>query len=212
MKPWLVKLALAIAVLSVIILVTGFAMWRHAPVNLARSSPLASAQLLRLWQAGEVAVLVRHTERCDQSENPCLGPLDGITRVGNDAAAAVGQDFLKLGMECADVISSPITRTAQTSYAMFGKDVKAQDWLASCGKTLRNDVVAHKRNLHNLVLITHSGCISDFEAQTGFRHTAKSKYGSSLFVHIDTQGKLEVLGIVNANEWNTLFKHQAIQQ
>jgi phosphohistidine phosphatase SixA len=206
------KLVSLLAALIIIVLVTGFVLWPRSPVNLAAAGTEASARLLHRWQAGEVVVLVRHAERCDRSANPCLGPADGITQVGSDAAVAVGQGFLRLGMAQTDVLSSPVTRTAQTSHYMFGKDAITQEWLASCGNTLRNDVVAHKRAHHNLVLVTHSGCISDFEAQTGFQHAAKSEYGSSLFVHISADGQLHVLGVVNANDWHSLLNENQVSQ
>jgi phosphohistidine phosphatase SixA len=206
-----IKLASLSAALVVVALVSGFALWSRSPANLDAANSEDATQLLRHWQAGEVVVLVRHTERCDRSSNPCFGPADGITQVGNDAAIAVGRGFNRLGMAQADVLSSPVTRTAQTSHAMFGKDAMAQDWLATCGKTLRNDVVAHKRAHQNLVLVTHSGCISDFEAQTGYPHAATSEYGSSLFVHIDVNGQLKILGIVKADDWNALLQDSSVQ-
>ena len=191
-------------VLLVAALVTGFVWWQKSPVNLVDAGTQVRTQLLQEWAAGEVVVLVRHAERCDRSNNPCLGPPDGITRLGSEAAKVVGQGFLGLGMTQADVFSSPLTRTMQTAHYMFGKDAPAQDWLATCGSTLRNDVVAHKRAGHNLVLVTHSGCISDFEAQTGFKHAATSEYGSSLFVHIAKDGELQIVGIVKAEDWHLL--------
>ncbi|MHC8294176.1 lipopolysaccharide core heptose(II)-phosphate phosphatase PmrG [Pseudomonas sp. LB3P58] len=212
LSPRLTRLTLSAVALIAVALVTGFVLWPRSPVNLGTTGSDATTRLINQWQAGEIIVLVRHTERCDRSANPCLGPADGITRVGSDAAVAVGQGFQRLGMDQTDVLSSPVTRTAQTSHSMFGKDAMTQEWLASCGKTLRNDVVAHKRAQHNLVLVTHSGCISDFEAQTGFKHAASSEYGSSLFVRIDANGQLQVLGILNAGDWHSLFKDPWIKQ
>ncbi len=203
--PRLFKLLIPIfGALAVTALVTGFVMWPRSPVSLVNAQPSLKAQMLKGWDAGEMVVLVRHTERCDQSSNPCLGPEDGITKVGSDAAQVVGQGLTRLGMEQADVLSSPLTRTTQTARYMFGKDAQTQQWLVDCGTTWRNDIVAHKRVHRNLVLVTHSGCIKDFEAMSGFRHAAKSKYGSSLFVHVDNNGQLQVLGIVNTEDWRTL--------
>jgi len=190
--------------LLVAALVTGFAWWQRSPVNLVDAGTQVRTELLQQWAAGEVVVLVRHAERCDRSTNPCLGPPDGITRLGSEAAKAVGQGLLALGMTQADVFSSPLTRTMQTAHYMFGKDAQAQDWLATCGKTLRNDVVAHKRAGHNLILVTHSGCIGDFEAQTGFKHAAGSEYASTLFVHVANDGQLQIVGIVKAQDWHLL--------
>lgn len=197
----------AMGVLAVAVLITGFFLWPKSPTNLAQEDVQARAQLLQRWGAGEIAVLVRHTERCDRSSNPCLGPADGITRVGSEAAAGVGQGLARLGLTYTDILTSPVTRTVQTAHYMFNRDPRTQEWLATCGTTLRNDVVAHKVAHRNLVLVTHSGCIADFEKQTGLKHAAKdAEYGSSLFVHIDGNGQLQVLGIVNAEDWNTLLQ------
>lgn len=206
------KLVAAAAALVIAALVTGFVWWPRSPVNLGSAGSEVTSSLVSRWQAGEVVALVRHAERCDQSSNPCLGPADGITRIGSAAATAVGQGFMQLGMAQTDVLSSPATRTAQTSHYMFGKDAVTQDWLVSCGKTLRDDVVAHKQAHRNLVLVTHSGCISDFEAQTGFEHATTSEYGSALFVHIAADGQPQVLGIVNATDWQTLLHGKALKQ
>jgi phosphohistidine phosphatase SixA len=199
-----------IVVLVIIAGVTGFAFWPRSPVNVVTAGAATKADLLQRWQAGEVVALVRHTERCDRSTNPCLGPADGITQAGSVAAAAVGQGFLRLGLSQTNVLSSPVTRTVQTSHYMLGKDAMTQEWLSICGKTLRNDVVAHKVAHRNLVLVTHSGCIHEFEAQTGFKHVKKSEYGSSLFVSISADGKLQVLGIVNANDWDSLLSEKQV--
>jgi broad specificity phosphatase PhoE len=205
MNSRLTKLAFVGAALTILILVTGFVWWPKSPTHLGSADPKASAELLRRWHTGEIVVLVRHAERCDRSSNPCSGPADGITDAGSKAASDLGQRYEQLGMEQTDVFTSPVTRTAQTSHFMFGKDAVTQNWLATCGAGLRNDVVAHKRSHHNLLLVTHSGCISDFEAQTGFQHAATSEYVSSLFIGIDANGELEVLGILNAEDWPSLL-------
>lgn len=203
--PRLFKLLIAIfGALLVTAVVTGFVLWPRSPVSLINAQPSVRAQMLKGWEAGEMVVLVRHAERCDQSSNPCLGPEDGITKVGSDAAQVVGQGLTRLGMAQADVLSSPLTRTTQTAHYMFGKDAQTQQWLVDCDSTWRNDIVAHKRAHRNLVLVTHSSCIGDLEAMSGFKHAAKSEYGSSLFVHVDNNGQLQVLGIVNAEDWRPL--------
>lgn len=209
MNSRLKKLVFVIATLAIVILVTGYVWLQRSPTNLGHSSPKDIAQLMQRWQAGEVVVLIRHAERCDRSSNPCLAPPDGITRAGSEAAAALGRGFEQMGMEQTDVLSSPITRTAQTSRYMFGHDAVAQEWLSKCGHGLRNEVLAHKQTHRNLLLVTHSGCIKDFEVETGFRYAQKSQYASSLFVSIDATGQLQVLGIVNTDGWPTLLNSES---
>ncbi|MDI2590250.1 histidine phosphatase family protein [Pseudomonas sp. N3-W] len=211
MRSRISKASVAGGVLIVAILVTAFFMLPRSPINLAAAGPQAQEELLRHWRAGEVVVLVRHAERCDRSSNPCLGPADGITKSGNEASATVGQGFARLGMSQTDVISSPVTRTRQTADALVGKDVDSQEWLRSCGDTLRNDVIAHKVAERNMVLVTHSGCISDFERQTGFKHAAASEYSSSLFVSMGASGQLKVLGILNPGDWSSLLSEKPLK-
>ncbi|MGE8150281.1 histidine phosphatase family protein [Pseudomonas vancouverensis] len=205
-KSRLFKLLTATGAVLGIALVTGFVLWPKSPALLIHENAKSRAELLKSWEAGDVAVLIRHAERCDRSDHQCLGPADGITLIGSEASTHVGEALTHLGLAKADIMTSPVTRTAQTAHYMFHNDPMAQEWLASCGSTLRNDVVAHKVAHRNLVLVTHSGCIADFEKQTGYKHAAKdAEYTSSLFVRIEPNGQLQVLGIVNAEDWNTLL-------
>lgn len=204
----LTRITGVIALLVVIVLATGFVLWHRSPIDLGRAGSVAHAELIKHWQAGEVVVLVRHAERCDRSSNPCLGPADGITRLGSESAAAVGQGFVRLGMSQTDVFTSPMTRTQQSAHYMFGKEAASQEWLASCGAALRNDVIAHKIPHRNSVLVTHSGCISDFEKQTGFPHASFTDYSSALFVSIDANGQLQVLGVLNDTDWHSLLSEK----
>ncbi|RON52418.1 histidine phosphatase family protein [Pseudomonas frederiksbergensis] len=199
------------ALVMVAALVTGFVIWHRSPADLGSANAQTHAELLQHWRAGDVVVLVRHAERCDRSSNPCLGPADGITQLGSQSASAVGQGFVRLGMAQTDVFASPVTRTEQTAHYMFGKEATNQEWLASCGKTLRDDVIAHKVAHRNTVLVTHSGCISDFEVQTGFKHAKASEYSSSLFASIGTDGQLKVLGVLNADDWHSLLSDKALK-
>ncbi|KAA0982379.1 histidine phosphatase family protein [Pseudomonas sp. ANT_J12] len=207
----LVRIISVSVLLTVAALVAGFVVWHRSPVNLGNANAQARAELLRHWRAGDVVVLVRHAERCDRSSNPCLGPADGITELGSQSAASVGQGFMRLGMAQADVFTSPVTRTQQTAHYMFGKEAVTQAWLASCGDTLRDDVIAHKVAHRNTVLVTHSGCISDFEVQTGFKHAATAEYSSSLFASIGSDGQLQVLGVLNDADWRSLLNDKSLK-
>lgn len=210
-KHPLLKWLLPIAVLGVAVLVMGFVGWPSSPLLLAQGNRLSEARLVEQWQAGDLAVLIRHAERCDQSSNPCLGPPDGITQVGEQASIELGKAFSVLGLQQTDIYSSPSTRTAQTAHSMFGGQVSQQQWLVECGKTLRDEVVAHKSARRNLVLVTHSGCISDFEAQSGFRHALKAAYTSALFVSIKADGQLQALGTLNTEDWPLLLNKEVVK-
>lgn len=188
------------------ILVCGFVLWPATPLDLGVDNQMQQAGFYRHWQNGEVIALVRHAERCDRSANPCLGPADGITLPGSRIASDVGQAFRTLGMASTDVISSPATRTRQTSEFMFKRPVQTQDWLSNCGKHFENQIKTHKLFKRNLILVTHSDCISDLESQLGFEHALASHYASSLFVTLNVNGTMEVLGIINAESWRQTLK------
>ena len=69
---------------------------------------------------------------------------DGITADGKDLAVALGAAFARLGIERADFLTSPLTRTRQTSTYMFGATVPEQAWLANC-KTVQVDDIARTK-------------------------------------------------------------------
>ncbi|MHA3737275.1 lipopolysaccharide core heptose(II)-phosphate phosphatase PmrG [Pseudomonas sp. Eth.TT006] len=192
--------------LLLITLICGFVWVQRSPANLRYASASATQQWLGAWKAGEVVALVRHTERCDRSSNTCLGPADGITQIGSVAAADVGRSFTQLGLEKTQVFSSPLTRTMQTAHYMLGHEAIAQEWLQTCGPAMRDEVVAHKTPGQNMILVTHSGCIADFERQTGFPRAVAAEYGSAVLARIDAQGQLEVIGLMNPEGWKHMNK------
>lgn len=196
LRPGTVLLSLG-AVLAFATLMMGFMFWPRSPLSLASSSDLRRSGVVQRWHTGDIVVLVRHGERCDRSDNPCLGPVDGITKVGNAAAQALGGTFNTLGMQNTDVMSSPFTRTLQTGKAMFGQTMTEQEWLAGCGPTIKDEVLAHKTAGRNLLLVTHSGCMSDIEALLGYKYALASGYTSSLFISIEPDGQLKVLGVMD---------------
>ena len=106
---------MSLAVVS--LMLAGWLLWPATPRDLGVGKRLMTAHLLPAWREGELIVLVRHEERCDRSKNPCLGPLDGLTAVGNQHAEALGKAFRVLGMTHTDVLASPATRTVQTAQA-----------------------------------------------------------------------------------------------
>ena len=209
-KRWVLSRPRTWAIIAVglllITLICGFVWVQRSPANLRYASASATQEWVKAWQAGEVVALVRHTERCDRSTNTCLGPADGITQAGSIAAAEVGRGFTQLGLEKTRFFSSPLTRTLQTAHYMLGHDAVAAEWLETCGPTMRNEVVAHKTAGQNMILVTHSGCIADFERQTGYPRAVAAEYGSTVLARIHAQGTLEVIGIMNPEGWQRLAK------
>ena len=188
------------------LLVSGFLFWPRSPQDLGIGNRLVTSGVLASWRNGDLIVLVRHEERCDRSDNPCYGPADGLTLNGTQRAAELGMAFETLGMERTDVLSSPTTRTAQTSLFMFGKTELSPGPLAICGNAMGEDILGHKQADRNLMLITHSACMSDFQEALGYPHAQAAEYGSALFVQVLPNGKLNAIGTMKSHEWAAALK------
>lgn len=188
------------------LLVAGSLLWHASPRDLGVSDRLLTSHVLPLWRDGDLIVLVRHEERCDRSTNPCLGPVEGLTINGSQQAETLGNAFKTLGMEGSDVLASPAIRTAQTLRFMFGKNEVTSGQQAVCGAAMGEELLSHKTAGRNLVFVTHSGCIADFEATLGFPHATFPQYGSALFVQVLPHGKFKTLGIVNNADWPAALK------
>lgn len=187
-----------------LLLLTGYTYWPRSPIALASGENMSRAGLYASWKKGEVVVLVRHGERCDRSDKECLGPEDGITRNGNQVSAEVGRSLSQLGLGQTDVIASPSTRTVQTAAALFGHPVASQDWLFDCEKMNLGQVMAHKANDRNLVVVTHSGCIGQIESQQGYPHAEMSEYDSAVFISLDKRSRPVIRGVLNPEDWKQL--------
>lgn len=190
--------ALAAVVLAVIM---GFFLWPTSLTNLGTGDKMTTSGAYSRWAAGDVVMLVRHAERCDRSSHPCLGPPDGITRIGSDSAVELGKALKTLGMGKTDVLSSPLRRTAQTAFSMMGKASVEQEWLVNCEQSMLDDIVAHKIDHRNLVLVTHSGCIGSLERQLGYTHAPTAAYTSALLISLGTDHKPKALGYINVDDW-----------
>ncbi|WP_124408642.1 histidine phosphatase family protein [Pseudomonas sp. R4-39-08] len=188
------------------LLLTGFVFWPRSPEDLGIGNRLVTSGVLASWRNGDLVVLVRHEERCDRSHNPCYGPADGLTVDGTQRAADLGIAFETLGMERTDVLSSPTTRTAQTSLFMFGKTELSPGPLAICGDAMGEEILGHKQADRNLMLITHSACMSDFQAALGYPHAQAAEYGSALFVQVLPNGTLKAIGTMKIQEWAAALK------
>lgn len=196
------KLAAGLAVAAVLgALAVWFMAWPHVP-DLSASGAMAKAGVYEGWKKGEVVVLIRHAERCDRSKAPCLAAPEGITINGSQAAAQVGKGLKSLGLAQTDIFASPLLRTQQTADWIVGNTVASQDWLKLCDKGFANNVLEHKSPNRNLVLVTHSGCIDQFEREQNVPGGERSiAYAQALFVSVSDKGLPRILGSISADEW-----------
>lgn len=201
-KPWLSRTRLVALAGAVVLAGVAFFLLRPAAVpDLSKGNNVTIADFKSHWAQGDMIVLVRHAERCDHSTAPCLGPEDGITVPGKAAAEAVGQHFQTLGLGKADIYSSPLTRAAQTATLMFNYTGAGQEWLFNCRQNMLSDSLQHKVKNRNLVLVTHSECMSALVKTMKLREPSTPDYVSSLFITVDDQEKPHVAGYIDANGW-----------
>lgn len=159
--------------------------------------------LLAQWERGEIVVLVRHLERCDKEDFPCWQGNEGITDRSVAVGRELGDDFFQLGLSKSDIYNSPLSRTAQTEAIVFNDVGKDQEWLFKCRETMLSDAINSKAPGRNLVLVTHSSCISKFEQALGYDSDTPA-YGTSLFFSTaEKPGSLTVLGFLDADDWDT---------
>lgn len=153
------------------------------------------------WAAGGIIVLLRHLERCDKEDYPCLDGTQGVTSRSVAIGNGLAQDFAQLGLGNADIYNSPLKRTAQTESIVFDDIGGDEDWLYQCRETMLSDALAHKAPGKNLILVTHSSCIAAFEQALGYDSDTPA-YGTSLFFTPGAEpGSLDVLGFLDANDW-----------
>lgn len=184
----------------------GWAQQRATIPYLGNPHHLQHSGLYTDWAKGSVIVVLRHAERCDRSSDACLDDPSGITVVGRQVATDVGLGLQHLGLGAVDVWTSPEVRTRQTAQAMFGKTIATQDWLNQCDGHFAENAFALKRKGHNLVLVSHSGCMEQLEQALKAPSSATANsYASALFITRGNDGKTKVLGQMAANEWHTLI-------
>lgn len=201
---------------------------RHALLLLAVAAPAAVAALMLMppsmpdlsdsdaierqflydsWAKGDSIVVVRHLERCDRADVPCLVEKDGLTARSVLVAAELSDDFFQLGLDKTDIYNSPLARTDQTADLLFSSRSSDQGWLYNCRKedTLLRDALANKQQGRNLVLVTHSSCIARFEDDLGFSSDTP-EYGAAIFLSVEPQAdQARLLGFVDTDDWDRVF-------
>jgi phosphohistidine phosphatase SixA len=174
---------------------------RNTVENLDSHKKLIDAGLSEHWKNGNVILLIRHEERCDRSNNPCLGPDEGITALGSERAKETGI-LLKahFDFDDADIFTSPMTRTVQTSDFMLGKASLLSDREAICGNDILDKLLEHKDSARNLIVMTHNTCMKDLIRSSGHRHSWSPEYGSLLFAKTTSKNEIQIVGTINADD------------
>ncbi|NIF27734.1 histidine phosphatase family protein [Pantoea sp. Tr-811] len=199
-------LGAALGLCMVIAAVTTWLATRTHIVDLGNEQQLSESGLLQDWAEGAVIVMIRHAERCDSAPGPCLDDPTGITVAGAEAATRVGQGLKQLGLANSDLLSSPKLRTQQTAHFILGQAMPSEAWLESCDSGFAKEALARKRAGHNLVLVTHNGCIDHFARQQKVAGGEReSGYASALFVSVDGNGKARILGRLNEPDWQRVL-------
>lgn len=165
-------------------------------------------ELMSAWEDGEVIVLLRHLERCDRVDAPCLdGEEGGITARAVPDGDALGTRFEQLGLNKAEISNSPLTRTAQTAQVVFKRAEQGQSWLYDCDEEMLGSVTQRKAPGRNLVLVTHSGCMQALQLELGYDDDTPD-YGTALFVSARSDGAApELLGFLDIEDWDAALGH-----
>ncbi|MGJ7513978.1 histidine phosphatase family protein [Pseudomonas baetica] len=195
--------AVVLASALLVIPLTVFLLRPAAVPDLAHGNVAGALALQMGWAKGDMIVLVRHVERCDHSRAPCLIGIDGITDRSRSVAVAVGAQFERLGLGKADIYNSPMMRTAQTAGYMFNKVGTGDEWLINCKGTMLRDALAHKVAGRNLILVTHSECMSQLEKDLKLP-TSTLGYGASLFITAEALKAPRMLGFIEASDWHSV--------
>lgn len=176
--------------------------------DLSEESRNELPKLLSQWDDGNVIVLLRHLERCDKEDYPCLKGHTGVTSRSVATGDVLADSYSQLGLDNTDIYNSPLTRTAQTDTIVFDDAGVDGDWLYKCRETMLHDVLRHKEPGKNLILVTHSSCISAFEQALGYESETPA-YGTSLFFSETAKAdSLDVLGFLDANDWEIALDTQ----
>lgn len=172
--------------------------------DLSRKSAESVPALLSAWQEGHVIVVLRHLERCDRADSPCLdGQEKGVTERAVAGGRELGKRFDRLGLANADILNSPLARTAQTAQIVFNRAEYDQGWLNGCRKQMLDSMMQRKVSGRNLILVTHSGCMEALQRELGFGD-AMPDYGRALFISAQPASTRPLmLGFLDMDDWDS---------
>lgn len=194
------KVLLSIGLISATTLAY-YALSRSTAENLGTTKKLTDSGLSEHWKNGDAILLIRHEERCDRSNNPCLGPADGITVHGSERATEAGIRLnAYFDLDNTDVFTSPTTRTVQTADFMLGKASLLPDRETTCGSDIVDKLLKYKTNNRNLIIVTHNTCMKDLLKTSGEQKSRSPEYGSLLFARITGDNAIQITGKLTSEE------------
>ncbi len=171
------------------------------PADLSESPFALTANMLAEWQDGDVIVFVRHLERCSRVDAACLKEPTGITQRATATGLELREQFAGLGLSAADIYSSPLIRTSQTSELVFPSTATHEDFLYQCKKNFVQEALAKKTPGRNLVLVTHSSCMEEVNESLNYVEI-DYEYGAAVFVNVESNTKQHILGFIDADDWS----------
>ena len=172
-----------------------------------------SFELLTHWSKGNIVMLIRHTDRCDRSDSPCLeaGKMEGITIDGKKKAQKIALGIKNsLPLIDTDIYNSPVKRTKQTAHIIFNDKSIEQDWLRkNCKNDFLNKIINHKHNGKNMILVTHATCMAEINSKGKLLINNYIKndqsYGIAYFFVINKKDRQAyILGYINPEGWSLL--------
>lgn len=175
------------------------------PADLSESPFALTANMLAEWQDGDVIVLVRHLERCSRVDAACLGESSGITQRSTSVGLELREQFAGLGLISADIYSSPLVRTSQTSELLFPLAAASEDFLYQCKDNFVQDALAKKVSGRNLVLVTHSSCMDEVNSSLNYEEV-DYEYGAAVFINVESDTQQQILGFIDADDWSQTLK------
>lgn len=206
MKINFLKKLLNVKTLTLAALITGTAwetspLWREPlPADLSENPFQLTQTLVKEWQDGDLIVFIRHLERCSRVDAACLAEPSGITQRSVATGLEMGRYLSNLGLANGDIYTSPLTRTKQTSQAIFAQEIASKDFLFKCQPDFFKQALNIKQEGRNLFLVTHSSCLDELTEH--FAHAEVDfEYGAAVFVNVENLKEQQVLGFVDADDW-----------
>ncbi|WP_456444861.1 hypothetical protein [Thiolapillus sp.] len=166
--------------------------------------PVTRAYVQRMWKAGRITVLMRHTDRCREGDGQTC--TDGLTHKGQEDARIIGAGMQALLPGEFELYSSKVDRAIATGRLAFGRDPEVVPWLR---EDCKDDLQQQLQQPHkgNQVMVTHSTCLGVLKDDQGeklvpFKPAGHEDYGLAVFLLRPEQGGTpKVLACAWPEDW-----------